>query len=101
MTTSDTRARDQGTYAPVSPRPAADNGHGGLRPRPEVRQLTVHLRRVVRTAPYESWEIEEEMQAAPDPNLSSRQNLAAMRRLLLAEIESAVAELPENQNQEV
>ena len=100
MTTSDTRARDQGTYAPVSPRAAADNGHGGLRPRPEVRQLTVHVRRVVRTAPYESWEIDEEMQAAPDPGLTSRQNLAAMRRLLLAEIESAVAELAAKEKEE-
>ena len=74
--------------------------NGARPPRPEVRLLSVHIRRVIRTAPYESWDVDEEMQAAPDPNLTSRQNLTAMRRLLVAEIGSAVAELTANHTNE-
>ncbi len=74
-------------------RPQSGPDQIGRPPRPEVRLLTVHVRRVIRTAPYESWEIDEEMQAAPDANQTSRQNLAAMRRLLTAEIDAACAEL--------
>lgn len=72
----------------------------GSSPRPEVRTLSVRLRRVVRTAPYESWEVEEQLDAAPDPGFSSRQNLAVMRRLLTTEIETACSELlPDKENQ--
>ncbi len=72
---------------------AAAPSNGARSPKPEVRLLTVHLRRVIRTAPYESWEVDEEMQAAPDASLTARQNLAVMRRLLTAEIEAACSEL--------
>ncbi|MGH2929722.1 MAG: hypothetical protein ACREQM_09195 [Candidatus Dormibacteraceae bacterium] len=78
-----------------TPVPGAANGQRS--PKPEVRLLSVHIRRVIRTAAYESWEISEEMQAAPDPALSSRENLRLMRRLLTFEIENAVAELTAKQ----
>ena len=67
--------------------------NGVRSPRPDVRTLSVQLRRVIRTAPYESVEIEEHMEAAPDPGFTSRQNLAVMRRLLTAEIDAACGEL--------
>lgn len=74
----------------LAPAPGSNGARG---PRPEVRTLGVRLRRVIRTAPYESWEIEEQLEASPDPSFTSRQSLAAMRRLLTSEIDAACAEL--------
>lgn len=56
---------------------------------PEIKTLTVRVRRVVPLAPYSSFELTEESEFVPDPTLSTAQNLSRMRDNLIRHVDQA------------
>lgn len=56
---------------------------------PEIRSLTVRVRRVVPLAPYATFELFEEAEFVPDPSLSTAQNLTRMRDNLIRHVDQA------------
>jgi hypothetical protein len=58
-------------------------------PKPEVRTLTVRVRRVVNLGKYASFELVEEIQAQPDPDFNTAQNLTRLREGLIKHVDEA------------
>lgn len=55
--------------------------------KPEIKTVTVRVRRVVNLGKYSSFELIEEIEAAPDPNHSTKDNLTRLREGLIRHVD--------------
>ena len=67
---------------------------------PEIKTLTVRVRRVVPLAPYASFELTEEAEFVPDPSVSTAQNLTRMRDNLIRHVDQACDQIAATNTEE-
>lgn len=57
--------------------------------KPDIKTLTVRVRRVVNLGKFSSLELIEEIEAAPDPSYSTKDNLTRLREGLIKHVDQA------------
>lgn len=62
-------------------------------PKPEVQLIRTRARRIVNTGRYESYELQTEVEAAPDPDRKVSENVAFLQRFVTKQVDDLADEV--------